>query len=228
MSERLPQRLTLEDAYDPPVSPWLDIIYQDKDLVVLNKPAGLLSTPGRDPSRFDSALLRVRDALGWAELVHRLDAATSGVLVLALRRKAEVALKRQFQERQTQKRYVARVLGCVVEDEGQINLPLFPDFDHKPLQKVCEVHGKPARTDFRVLERAQDSTLLELIPVTGRSHQLRVHLMAVGHPILGDRFYGISGASEAADRLLLHARDLVFQHPYDGREMTFEVPPPFE
>jgi tRNA pseudouridine32 synthase/23S rRNA pseudouridine746 synthase len=219
-----PGRLTLDDAYAPPTEPWLDILYHDKDIVVLNKPAGLLSTPGRDPARQDSALLRVRAQFGWAELVHRLDAATSGILVLALRRKAEIDLKRQFHERLTQKRYRARVLGRVERDEGEIDLPLFPDFDHKPLQKVCTVHGKPSITRFQVLQRSATTSLLELIPITGRSHQLRVHLMAIGHPILGDRFYGVnSGANALADRLLLHAESLTFQHPYDGREMLFKA-----
>jgi tRNA pseudouridine32 synthase / 23S rRNA pseudouridine746 synthase len=213
--------------YQPPVEPWLDILYQDKDLLVLNKPAGLLSNPGRDPALHDSAESRAKELNPYAELVHRLDMDTSGVLLLTLRKKAERALKIQFQERQTRKVYRARVWGCPPELEGEINLPLICDWPNRPLQKVCFETGKPSLTRYRVLEQDQQTSLLELYPLTGRSHQLRVHLLSLGCPILGDRFYASGEALEASSRLLLHALELEVSHPYSGERLVFTAPCPF-
>lgn len=216
------------DAYDPPLHPWLDVMYEDRDILVINKPAGLLSVPGREAHLQDSVMSRVLRDYPLAHSVHRLDAATSGVLVVALRRKAEKALKLQFQQRLTSKVYVARVGGIVAEDAGLIDLPLIADQHRRPLQKICHENGKPAQTLFRVLQRDSDSTLLELKPVTGRSHQLRVHMLAIGHPILGDRFYAENEVATRAPRLLLHAGRLGFLHPHTEKAMTFTAPVPFE
>jgi tRNA pseudouridine32 synthase/23S rRNA pseudouridine746 synthase len=215
------------DAYDPPLHPWLDILYEDRDILVINKPAGLLSVPGRAEHLQDSVTTRVLRDYPLAHSVHRLDAATSGVLVVALRRKAEKALKLQFQQRLVSKVYVARVGGIVAADAGLIDLPLIADWPRRPLQKVCHESGKPAQTLFRVLQRDTDSTLLELKPVTGRSHQLRVHMLAIGHPILGDRFYADNAVASRAPRLLLHACLISFLHPYTEQSLTFTAPVPF-
>lgn len=212
------------EDYHPPTQPWLDLLYQDEWLAVINKPAGLLSNPGRDPGLSDSVASRIKSLSPYAELVHRLDMDTSGVLLLALRKKIESALKTQFQERQTRKVYLARVWGQPPEPEGEIDLPLICDWPNRPLQKVCHQEGKPSLTRYRLLEQDQQTSLLELYPVTGRSHQLRVHLQSLGCPILGDRFYATGPALEASDRLMLHARQLTFTHPESGVEMSITAP----
>lgn len=211
-------------AYHPPTSPWLDTLYQDKDLLVINKPSGLLSNPGRDVALRDSVETRAKQVSPYAELVHRLDMDTSGVLLLALRKKIESALKVQFQERKTQKVYLARVWGHPPEAEGEIDLPLICDWPNRPLQKVCHQQGKPSLTRYKLLEKDSQTSLLELYPVTGRSHQLRVHLLTLGCPILGDRFYAQGDALAASDRLLLHAQQLTFTHPESGQPMTMTAP----
>lgn len=213
--------------YHPPTDPWLDILYQDKDLLVINKPSGLLSNPGRDEALRDSVETRAKEISPYAELVHRLDMDTSGVLLLTLRKKAERALKIQFQERQTRKVYLARIWGCPAESEGEINLPLICDWPNRPLQKVCFETGKPSLTRYRVLESDGVTSRVELHPFTGRSHQLRVHLLSIGCPILGDRFYAKGEALLASPRLLLHAQELEVSHPFSGERMTFTAPCPF-
>lgn len=218
--------------YDPPLEPRLIIIHEDRDMVVVNKPSGLLSVPGRTPELFDSVLSRVRETHPGAQAVHRLDLGTSGVLAVATRRKAEAVLRQQFQDRRTSKLYLARVRGVMGADSGQVDLPLVCDWPNRPRQMVCQTTGKPALTDYLVLERAQESTLVLLRPHTGRSHQLRVHMASLGHPILGDNLYGEAGPGE---RLLLHASQLGLYHPYSGEWTTFYAPcdfarhmPPFE
>jgi tRNA pseudouridine32 synthase/23S rRNA pseudouridine746 synthase len=201
-------------------------LHEDRDCVVIDKPSGLLSVPGRDPAHADSVLSRVRARWPGAHDVHRLDLDTSGLLVFATRRKAERALKAAFRERLVQKCYVARVYGVVAEDEGRIDLALRRETG-RPRSVVDAEHGRPARTRFRVVRRDTTSTLLDLFPETGRSHQLRVHLLAIGHPILGDRFYAPPEAVSAAPRLLLHAAALTFPHPFHGTPLTIEAPPPF-
>ena len=209
--------------YQPPTMPWLDIIYQDKDLIVLNKPSGLLTNPGRGAHLADSLLSRVQQEYPLAQLVHRLDLATSGVVVMALRRKAEAALKQQFADRLVKKRYLALVWGEVTSTEGVIELPLIADNANPPKQKVCFEKGKPAITHYRVLQQLADRALLELKPVTGRSHQLRMHMLHLGHPILGDAFYAHPTALNAAPRLLLHAATLQVFQPYHGTPLTFNA-----
>ena len=205
--------------YDPPTEPRLVIIHEDRDMVVLNKPGGLLSVPGRTPDLFDSALSRVRELHPGAQAVHRLDLGTSGVLVIATRRKAEAELRRQFQERLTRKVYLARVLGVMADDAGQVDLPLVCDWPNRPRQMVCHDTGKPALTDYRVLERDGRSTLVLLLPHTGRSHQLRVHMASLGHPIVGDNLYGPDDPA----RLMLHASQLGLFHPFSGQWTVFHA-----
>ncbi|QSX30557.1 bifunctional tRNA pseudouridine(32) synthase/23S rRNA pseudouridine(746) synthase RluA [Shewanella cyperi] len=212
--------------YSPPTTPWLDVLYQDKDIIVLNKPSGLLSVPGRDPAHHDSIWSRVKEAHPHSQIVHRLDMATSGVIVLALRRSAESELKRQFRDRETQKVYYARVAGHV-KSSGSVNLPLICDWPNRPKQKVDLQIGKPSLTHYEVVSYGKRSTLVRLMPVTGRSHQLRVHMLALGHPILGDGFYADPLARSLADRLLLHAAELSIFHPFSKQPMQFSAPVPF-
>jgi tRNA pseudouridine32 synthase/23S rRNA pseudouridine746 synthase len=207
--------------YDPPLEPRLTVIHEDLDMVVVNKPSGLLSVPGRAPELFDSVLSRVREIHPGAQAVHRLDLGTSGVLVVATRRKAETILRGQFQDRLTRKIYLARVRGVMTQGSGQVDLPLICDWPNRPRQMVCHDTGKPALTAYLVLERTEDSTLVLLRPHTGRSHQLRVHMASLGHPILGDNIYG---DAKAGDRLLLHASQLGLYHPYSGEWTIFHAP----
>lgn len=212
--------------YRPPLTPYLDILYQDDDIVVLNKPSGLLSVPGKAPEHYDSLQYRVQRVWPTASVVHRLDMATSGVIVMALNKDAQRALNRQFQLRQTAKVYLARVSGELLADSGSIELPLICDWPNRPKQKVCYQFGKPSLTNFKVLQRAAGETRLQLEPVTGRSHQLRVHLQFIGHPILGDKFYA-EQASTVVTRLQLHASTLTFSHPQSGITQTFYALCPF-
>lgn len=213
--------------YSPPTDPWLEIIYQDKDILVVNKPSGLLSVPGRATEHHDSVYSRVLAEYPNAQVVHRLDMATSGVIVVALRRNAEKELKRQFRDRETKKIYYARVAGHMKQQKGSVDLPLICDWPNRPKQKVDHEIGKPSLTHFDVISYAKHSTLVKLTPITGRSHQLRVHMMAIGHPILGDNFYADPLAKRLASRLLLHAHELTIKQPYSGKELTFNCKVPF-
>lgn len=212
--------------YQPPLWPYLDILYQDEQLVVLNKPSGLLSVPGKAPEHFDSLQYRVQRVWPQATVVHRLDMATSGVIVMALTKAAQRELNRQFQQRLTAKRYIALVQGQPQANIGSIELPLICDWPNRPKQKVCFEYGKPSLTHFRVLQRYSDYSRLELEPVTGRSHQLRVHMQAIGHPILGDKFYALA-KTLTAPRLQLHAAELMLWHPVSGARLQFAAVCPF-
>lgn len=209
--------------YQPPTEPWLEVIYQDKDLIVLNKPSGLLTNPGRGPHLADCLLSRVQQQYPLAQLVHRLDMATSGVVVIALRRKAEAALKLQFANRSVSKRYLAMVWGTLAQTSGSIDVPLIADAENLPKQKVCLQTGKTAVTHYTVLQQLTDRALVELRPVTGRSHQLRLHMLHLGHPILGDAFYAYTEALAAASRLQLHAASLQLNQPYNGERLSFNA-----
>ena len=212
--------------YQPPLWPYLDILYQDEQLVVLNKPSGLLSVPGKAPEHFDSLQYRVQRVWPQATVVHRLDMATSGVMVMALTKAAQRELNRQFQQRLTAKRYIALVQGQPRANIGSIELPLICDWPNRPKQKVCFEYGKPSLTHFRVLQRYSEYSRLELEPVTGRSHQLRVHMQAIGHPILGDKFYALAN-TPTAPRLQLHAAELMLWHPESGARLQFAAVCPF-
>lgn len=196
--------------------------------MVVNKASGLLSVPGRAPENKDSVMTRIQADFPTAESVHRLDMATSGVIVVALTKAAERELKRQFREREPKKSYIARVWGHLAQDEGLIDLPLICDWPNRPKQKVCYETGKPSQTLYQVLSRDADgSTRVKLSPITGRSHQLRVHMLAIGHPILGDGFYAHPEAKTMASRLQLHAQELCITHPEFGTVMHFKCEPEF-
>lgn len=216
------------EPYNPPLEPWLHILYQDAHIMVVNKPSGLLSVPGRLDEHKDSVMTRIQRDYLEAESVHRLDMATSGVIVVALTKAAERELKRQFREREPAKTYVARVWGHPAQEKGMVDLPLICDWPNRPKQKVCFDTGKSAQTDYQVVEYGEDnSARVALKPITGRSHQLRVHMLALGHPILGDGFYAHPEAKAMADRLLLHAESLTITHPAFGNAMTFRQPADF-
>lgn len=210
--------------YRPPADTGLDVIQRDDDLLVLNKPSGLLSVPGKGPDLADCLEARAHAVHPGALIVHRLDRDTSGVFIMALNANAQRHLGLQFERRHLSKTYQALVAGRVEADDGEIDLPLIADWPNRPKQKVCRDAGKPALTRWRVLSRTGTSTRLELAPHTGRSHQLRVHLKEIGHPILGDPLYGDAAA---APRLMLHAHTLTLRHPTGGATETFCAEVPF-
>lgn len=205
------------------------VVHADESLLVLDKPAGLLTQPGRGEHLHDSLATRVQVAFGDALIVHRLDMATSGLIVLARGREMHARLSRQFRERRVRKHYVAVVDGRMSAGEGEIDLPLAADWPNRPRQKVDAAGGKPSRTLYQVIghDPVQGRTRVALQPLTGRSHQLRVHLLALGHPILGDALYADARVRDAAPRMLLHASELAFDHPLDGRALVFNSAPPF-
>ncbi|TCJ98005.1 ribosomal large subunit pseudouridine synthase A [Volucribacter psittacicida] len=210
--------------YHPPIEPWLDIIYRDDYIIVVNKPSGLLSVPGSQPQFFDSAMTRVKQKYGFCEPAHRLDMSTSGLLLFALSKQADRELKRQFREREPKKQYQALVWGHIQAEQGRIELPLICDWENRPRQMICFERGKKAVTEYRVLERlANNTTRVQLNPITGRSHQLRLHLVALGHPILGDKFYAPPHAKSLEPRLCLHAETLQITHPITGENMFFQA-----
>ncbi len=198
-------------------------------MLVVEKPSGLLSNPGRTPALQDSVQTRLAAQFPQLYLIHRLDMATSGLMVFALRRKAEAALKQQFAGRSIDKTYLARVAGVPMPAAGCIDVPLGPVPDlpagSAPRHQVCFQSGKAAMTYYHTLWHNKDSALLQLKPISGRSHQLRVHLLHLGHPILGDAIYANAAQQQAAPRLLLHATKLAFFQPYSGERLEFFSPP---
>lgn len=213
--------------YHPPIAE-LDVRHQDKFLVVVNKPAGLLSVPGRGADKTDCLASRVQVQFSDALIVHRLDRDTSGLLVLARGAEMHRRLSIAFAARKVDKRYVARVSGQPPQAIGEINLPIIVDWPNRPKQHVNFETGKPSLTRYALLshDEASNTSLVELEPVTGRTHQLRVHLSEIGHPILGDTLYG-GNAMNSAARLLLHARYLSFTHPASNEPLQFMCEPPF-
>lgn len=205
------------------------LLRADSALLILDKPSGLLSVPAKPPGPADCLEARVRAAFPEALLIHRLDGDTSGVMVFARSRLAQRHLNWQFERRQVRKTYVARVAGTVAENEGTIDLPLIADWPNRPRQMVDFARGKPALTHLFVLshDAASDTTRVRLVPETGRSHQLRVHLQAIGHPILGDDLYAPPAILAQAPRLLLHASALGFQHPVSGEWLAVNSEPQF-
>lgn len=214
--------------YTPPPDKGLTVIFADDSLLVVNKPAGLLSVPGRGDDKQDCLASRVQAAYPDALIVHRLDMSTSGLLVLARGEAIQSEINRLFRERAVHKRYLAVVDGELAETAGEIDLPLICDWPNRPRQKVDHDIGKRSLTRFTRLEfdPVQRTTRVALEPVTGRSHQLRVHMAALGHPILGDELYG-GPAEHKAPRLLLHAMNLAFAHPLSGEALAFHCPPDF-
>ena len=215
----------MDSVYDPPQDP-LKVLHEDHEIVVVDKPAGLLSVPGKGAHLADCLLARVQEAFPTALLVHRLDRDTSGVMVFAQTPHAQRHLGLQFEKRQTKKTYVARVWGHLGPKSGTVDLPLIVDWPNRPRQMVCHETGKEAVTDWRVLRHGQEETRVRLMPKTGRSHQLRVHMLALGHPILGDPLYA-TGAAAAFPRLMLHSEELRLRHPDGGAGMRFRAKAPF-
>ncbi|MDB2393987.1 pseudouridine synthase, partial [bacterium] len=192
-------------VYEPPKTP-LDILYIDDDVLVVNKPSGLLTVPGKELKHHDSLELRVKIEYPNSFLIHRLDMDTSGVIIFALSKSTQRSLNLQFEKRIVKKLYEARVFGNITEDNGFIDLPLIVDWPNRPLQKIDAKEGKSALTHWQVLDREGDVTRVALMPETGRTHQLRVHMMSLGHTILGDRFYGNVAEINLANELQLHAK----------------------
>lgn len=215
-------------VYNPPVSPYLSIIHHDQDIVVLNKPSGLLSVPGREAWHKDSLALRILRVWPTACVVHRLDMATSGIIILALQKSAQSHMGRQFQQKIIDKTYFARVEGIVEKDSGLVDLPLRCDWENRPRQIVDFELGKSSQTQWEVVKREKQTTLVKLTPLTGRTHQLRVHMQQIGHPIVGDEFYATAlGKRLSPQRLALHAASITLTHPSTELRVTFDCPPPF-
>jgi tRNA pseudouridine32 synthase/23S rRNA pseudouridine746 synthase len=212
-----------------PLAAPIDVLYQDAHLLAANKPPGLLSVPGRGPENQDCLINRLLDSFPDCRTVHRLDMATSGIVLLARNLDSLRALSRQFEQRKVEKEYVAVTEGVLANDEGEVSLPLICDWPNRPRQKVCHNEGKTALTRYKVMQRdaVSNCTRVLLMPVTGRSHQLRVHMMAMGHSILGDEFYAQGDARSASSRLLLHASRIRFTHPITGDAITLESAPEF-
>ncbi len=217
--------MSVTQPYTPPQEP-LDILYEDAQLLVVNKPAGLLSVPGKGPELADCLISRVRAVFPDVLLVHRLDRDTSGVIVFGLTPHAQRHLGLQFEKRQTRKSYVARLAGELSPKTGTVDLPLIADWPNRPLQKVCYEKGKAAHTDWRVLKQGDGETRVRLTPKTGRSHQLRVHMLALGHPILGDPFYAPDTAAQYP-RMMLHSEELRIKNPEGGHALSFRAKAPF-
>ena len=221
--------------------PALAVLHADDSLLAFDKAAGLLCVPGRGADKQDCLAARARSRWPDALVVHRLDMATSGVVLMARGTLAQRQLSTAFAQRETEKTYIAVVHGQIADDSGEIDLPLAADWPHRPMQKLDFARGKASLTRYRVLERklASNTTRVELNrtcfeahqallePITGRSHQLRVHLLALGHPILGDTLYAPPMVQAASPRLLLHARSLKLAHPSTGTPLSIECPVPF-
>lgn len=203
------------------------ILHEDAHLLLVRKPDLLLSVPGRHPLNKDCLITRLQRDYPGASIVHRLDLDTSGIMVIPLTRECHAHISRQFQQRRVEKTYTAIVWGEPAGDSGEIDLPIAPDWANRPRQVICRERGKSALTRYRVLERRGDRSRLELAPVTGRSHQLRIHTREIGHPILGCDMYAHPEALAMAPRLMLHATTLAFKHPATGEWLRGECPPDF-
>ncbi|MGK0673876.1 MAG: RluA family pseudouridine synthase [Halothiobacillaceae bacterium] len=212
---------------DPAIPlPGYNVLYEDEDLLVVDKPSRMLTQPGVGPGKDDSLITRIQRELPQARVVHRLDWDTSGLLLIALHAAAHRALSIQFQERKIEKAYIAVVYGHFAEPTGTIHAPLGPDRARPPRHCVTPT-GRPSLTHWEVIAQEGAYTRVLLHPMTGRSHQLRVHMLHLGHPILGDTLYAPPKIQAAAPRLLLHAARLGFVHPRCGRAMFIESPAPF-
>lgn len=213
------------DRYAPPQTP-LRILHEDAQLLLVEKPSGLLSVPGKGEALADCLIARLQTLHPEALLVHRLDRDTSGVMVFARTPAAQRHLGLQFERRRLVKVYVARVWGRVEADSGTVDLPIVVDWPNRPLQKIDHETGRPAQTDWKLIGRGEGESRLRLFPRTGRSHQLRLHMREIGHPILGDSLYA-AGAARDFPRLMLHAEGLKLRHPEGGAWMKFTSDVPF-
>lgn len=215
-------------VYKPPMVPYLDVMYEDDSIIVVNKPSGILSVPGKALEHYDSIVSRVKENNPDAGAVHRLDMSTSGIMVVAKNKIATSRLGKQFQERKTDKIYFAWVGGVIENKEGVINLPLCVDWENRPLQHVDYTNGREAITHYICLWSDDTKSFVRLHPYTGRSHQLRVHMKELNHPILGDHLYANEKYRNMAPHLYLHAGFLSFYHPISNEKISFKVNPPFE
>lgn len=219
--------------YQPPTSPWLAVCHQDDSLVAFDKPAGLLSVPGKPDDHQDSLEWRAKRADPSARLVHRLDRGTSGLMVMARTLAAQRDLGRQFEARAVSKTYLARVAGRPPVDAGTVDAPICADWPNRPRQMVPVSEGREAVTRWRIRQSGpwpglpEGASLIELTPATGRTHQLRVHMAWLGCPILGDEFYAPPSVRAAANRLLLHAERLELTHPATAAPLRLTAPAPF-
>lgn len=218
-----------DDFIAPPCYAEIEILHQDPDFLLINKPSGLLSLSGKNPVNKDSVHWRLLQQYPSASLVHRLDFGTSGIMLVALNKTANAILGKQFQAGSTRKHYIAVLSGQLTQVEGWIEAAIAKDPALFPAQKICANAGKPARTHYRVLARndAPASTRVEFTPMTGRTHQLRIHSRELGHPILGCDIYGTDVTRALAPRLLLHASELHFDHPRSGARFHVTCPCPF-
>ncbi len=201
-----------------------ELIYQDDHLLVANKPAGVLAVPGRGADKQDCLSARLQQQFPDALVVHRLDMSTSGLMLFARGAEIQRRLSIMFRDREMAKRYIAVLAGRLEAGNGEVNLPIMADWPNRPMQMVDVQLGKPSLTRYRLLSFDETTSRVELEPVTGRTHQLRVHMAAIGHPILGDALYG---DASSAPRLLLHASTLSLSHPATGAPLNFDSKPPF-
>lgn len=209
--------------YNPPTD-GLEIIYADESILVVNKPAGLLSVPGRGENKQDCLSSRLQHDFPDSLIVHRLDMATSGLMVFARGAHVQSSLSLAFREHGVEKIYVAIVTGQLKPDTGEVNFPIAVDWQNRPLRKIDHLAGKPSLTRYHLLSFIGSFSRVKLQPITGRTHQLRLHMATIGHPILGDALYGDAAS---APRLLLHAHSLSFAHPLSGVSLNFVSPPLF-
>jgi len=210
--------------YQPATQSGLDVIYRDESILILNKPNGLLSVPGRGEEKKDCLAARAQADFPDALTVHRLDMATSGIMIMARGKEMQRELSKAFASREISKRYIAIVEGQLDHAFGTIDLPLIKDWPNRPKQKISFATGKPSLTHYKVLQYnpGANTSRIELAPETGRSHQLRVHLQSLGHAIVGDRLYATEEGKKKSARLMLHALSLCFMHPVSKKKLFFE------
>ncbi len=207
----------------------IEILFEDEHILLINKPSGLLSLSGKNPLNKDSVHFRLVEQFPTATMVHRLDFGTSGIMLLALNKAINAHLTRQFQDRTVVKTYIAILNGHLTPDQGSIDAPIAKDKPNFPLQKICSESGKQALSHYQVMERSPHplSSRVLFTPATGRTHQLRIHSREIGHPVLGCDLYGTEQTRALADRLLLHALTLEFNHPISGERIMGKCPCPF-
>jgi len=231
-----PSQTIVDDFVAPVCHDFIEILYQDADVLLINKPSGLLSLSGKNPVNWDSVHYRlvngqegVTEAYSDAKLIHRLDFGTSGIMVIGLTPSAVKNLNQQFQARSIKKQYIAMLEGHVTSDQGEIVAPIAKDKLLFPRVKICNSSGKNAQTEYQVLKRLQQParTLVQYTPVTGRTHQLRIHSQTFGHPIIGCDLYQNETSQQQGSRLLLHASDIVFSHPMSGQQIHGHSDCPF-
>ena len=211
--------------YNPPPHSSLDILFEDEFLLVVNKPSGLLSVPGRGEKKQDCLISRVQKQYTDALIVHRLDMSTSGLMVIARGKEIESMLSILFQKKKVDKKYIAIVDGKVTPSIGEIDLPLITDWPNRPKQKIDFKSGKNSKTKYSVLsyDEKRNATRIELTPITGRTHQLRVHMRSLNHTILGDELYASAEVINKSERLMLHAYYLALKHPVSDEALEFKL-----